>query len=100
MGKLDSNNNPKQKILVVDDDIDIADLVEIHLTNSGYQVFTANSANEGFDILASEDIQLIILDLMLPEVDGLTICQTIRKVNNTPMLILSATTEDTEKIEG
>lgn len=100
MGKSDLNNNPKQKILVVDDDIDIADLVEIHLTNSGYQVFTANSANEGFDILESEDIQLIILDIMMPEVDGLTMCKTIRKVNNIPIIILSAKTEDAEKIEG
>lgn len=100
MGKLDSNINPKQKILVVDDDKDIADLVEIHLTNSDYEVFTANSANEGFDILASEDIQLIILDLMMPEVDGLTMCKTIRKVNNIPIIILSAKTEDAEKIEG
>ena len=100
MGKLDSNNNPKQKILVVDDDKDIADLVEIHLTKSGYQVYTANSANEGFDILASEDIQLIILDIMMPEVDGLTMCKTIRKVNNIPIIMLSAKIEDSEKIEG
>ncbi len=100
MGKYDSNNNPKQKILVVDDDKDIADLVEIHLTNSGYQVYAVNSANEGFDILASEDIQLILLDIMMPEVDGLTMCKAIRKVNNIPIIILSAKTEDSEKIEG
>lgn len=100
MGKYDSNNNLKQKILVVDDDKDIADLVEIHLTNSGYQVYAVNSANEGFDILASEDIQLILLDIMMPEVDGLTMCKAIRKVNNIPIIILSAKTEDSEKIEG
>lgn len=103
MGKLDIGKteiNSKQRILVVDDDKDIADLVEIHLTNSGYQVFTANSAKEGFDILARQDIQLVVLDIMMPEVDGLTMCKSIRKITNIPIIMLSAKITDGEKIEG
>ncbi len=90
----------EQQILVVDDDKDIAELVEIHLTNSGYQVFTANNAKEGFDTLANEDIQLVILDIMMPEVDGISMCKTIRKISNIPIIMLSAKIEDIDKIEG
>ncbi|NLJ89622.1 MAG: response regulator transcription factor [Clostridiales bacterium] len=90
----------KQQILVVDDDKDIAELVDIHLTSSGYEVFTANSAKEGFDILANQDIQLVVLDIMMPEVDGISMCKTIRKISNIPIIMLSAKIKDTEKIEG
>jgi len=90
----------KQQILVVDDDKDIAELVDIHLTSSGYKVFTANSAKEGFDILANQDIQLVVLDIMMPEVDGISMCKTIRKISNIPIIMLSAKIKDTEKIEG
>ena len=90
----------EQQILVVDDDKDIAELVEIHLTNSGYQVFTANNAKEGFDTLANEDIQLVILDIMMPEVDGISMCKTIRKISNIPIIMLSAKREELGKIEG
>lgn len=90
----------EHKILVVDDDKDIGKLVEIHLTNSGYQVFTAQSAKEGFDILASEEIQLVVLDIMMPEVDGLAMCRTIRKISNIPIIMLSAKIEDADKIQG
>ena len=90
----------EHKILVVDDDKDIGKLVEIHLTNSGYQVFTAQSAKEGFDILASEEIQLVVLDIMMAEVDGLAMCRTIRKISNIPIIMLSAKIEDADKIQG
>lgn len=90
----------EQKILVVDDDKDIAELVEIHLKSSGYTVFTANSAMEGFDILEAEDIQLVVLDIMMPEIDGLTMCASIRKISNIPIIMLSAKIEDKDKIEG
>ena len=90
----------EQKILVVDDDRDIAELVEIHLKNNGFQVFIAGGAKEGFDILANQDIQLVILDIMMPEIDGFTMCKTIRKMSNIPIIMLSAKIEDSDKIEG
>ncbi len=90
----------EEKILVVDDDKDIAELVKIHLNNSGYQVFTANSANQGYEILGKENIQLVILDIMMPKVDGYEMCKKIREMSNIPIIMLSAKIKDEDKIQG
>lgn len=87
-------------ILVVDDDKEIADLVEIHLVSDGYKVFKANSAKEGLEILEEENIKLVILDIMMPGVDGLTMCKTIREKSNIPIIMLSAKSSDLDKIIG
>lgn len=90
----------QSKILVVDDDKEIADLVEIHLVSDGYNVFKANSVAEGLAILSDEDIQLVILDIMMPEVDGLTMCKKIRETSTIPIIMLSAKSSDLDKIIG
>jgi len=87
-------------ILVVDDDKEIAELVEIYLISDGYKVFKAHSAKEGLEILESQDIQLAILDIMMPGMDGLTMCQKIRKTSTIPIIILSAKSADLDKIIG
>jgi DNA-binding response OmpR family regulator len=87
-------------ILVVDDDKEIAELVEIHLISDGYQVFKAFSAKEGFAILDKEEIQLIVLDIMMPGTDGLTMCKTIRETSTIPIIMLSAKSADLDKIIG
>ncbi|MDF2802584.1 MAG: two component transcriptional regulator, winged helix family [Anaerocolumna sp.] len=87
-------------ILVVDDDREIAELVEIHLIADGYQVFKAYNAKEGFEILDKEDIQLIILDIMMPVIDGLSMCKTIRTTSTIPIIMLSAKSADLDKIIG
>lgn len=87
-------------ILVVDDDKEIADLVEIHLVSDGYKVFKANSAKEGMKIFESNEIQLMILDIMMPEIDGLTMCEMVRKTSNIPIIMLSAKSTDLDKIVG
>lgn len=87
-------------ILVVDDDKEIADLVEIHLVSDGYKVFKAYSAKEGLEILEEENIKLVILDIMMPGVDGLTMCKTIREKSNIPIIMLSAKSSDLDKIIG
>ncbi len=87
-------------ILVVDDDIDIADLVEIHLASNGYQVFKANNARDGLAVLEKEDIKLIILDIMMPGMDGITFCKTIRETSTVPIIMLSAKSKDLDKIIG
>lgn len=87
-------------ILVVDDDKEIAELVEIHLVSDGYQVFKAYSAKEGYEILEKEDIKLIILDIMMPGIDGLNMCKTIRKNSTIPIIMLSAKSADLDKIIG
>lgn len=87
-------------ILVVDDDREIAELVEIHLIGDGYQVFKAFSAKEGYEILKKEEIKLIILDIMMPGTDGLSMCKTIRETSTIPIIMLSAKSADLDKIIG
>lgn len=90
----------QEGILVVDDDKDIADLVEIHLVSEGYRVWKANNAIEGLKILEAEDIQLVILDIMMPGMDGLTMCKKIRENSTIPIIMLSAKSTDLDKIVG
>ncbi len=87
-------------ILVVDDEQEIADLVEIYLVSDGYKVFKASSAAEGLEILDREQIHLVLLDIMMPGMDGLEMCQKIRETNNIPIIILSAKSTDLDKIMG
>ena len=68
-------------ILVVDDEKEIADLVEIYLVSDGYKVFKANNAKEGLEILEKEEIHLVLLDIMMPGMDGLEMCRKIRETN-------------------
>lgn len=88
------------KILVVDDEVEIADLVEIHLAGDGYCVFKANTAKEGLAYIENEDIQLAILDIMMPGMDGLTMCKLIRDKSMIPIIMLSAKSSDLDKIVG
>ena len=87
-------------ILIVDDEKEIAELVEIYLVSDGYKVFKASSAQEGFDILDKENIQLILLDIMMPGMDGLEMCRIIRETRNIPIIMLSAKSTDLDKIMG
>lgn len=91
---------PQINILVVDDEKEIADLVEIYLVSDGYKVFKANNAQEGLDILEREDIHLVLLDIMMPGMDGLEMCKKIRETNNIPIIMLSARSTDLDKILG
>ena len=88
------------KILVVDDDKEIADLIEIYLVSEGYKVYKAYNAMDGLDILAKEDIKLVLLDIMMPGMDGLSMCKKIRENNNIPIIMLSAKSTDLDKILG
>ena len=72
-------------ILVVDDEKEIAELVEIYLVSDGYKVFKAENAQEGLSILAHEEIHLVLLDIMMPGMDGLEMCKKIRETNNIPV---------------
>ena len=87
-------------ILVVDDEKEIADLVEIYLVSDGYKVFKANSAEDGLKIIENEDIHLAILDIMMPGMDGLEMCKRIRETHNFPIILLSAKSADIDKILG
>ncbi len=87
-------------ILVVDDEKEIADLVEIYLVSDGYKVFKANNGEEGLKILDSQEIHLVLLDIMMPGMDGLTVCRKIRETSNIPIIMLSAKSTDLDKIVG
>ncbi len=87
-------------ILIVDDEQEIADLVEIYLVSDGYRVFKAGNAQEGLDILEKEDIHLVLLDIMMPGMNGLEMCKKIRETNNIPIIMISAKSTDLDKILG
>ncbi len=87
-------------ILVVDDEKEIADLIEIYLVSDGYKVYKANNALEGLDILEKEEVHLVLLDIMMPGMDGLEMCKKIRETNNIPIIMLSAKSTDLDKILG
>ncbi|MCX4269099.1 MAG: response regulator transcription factor [Lachnospiraceae bacterium] len=87
-------------ILVVDDEKEIAELVELYLVSDGYKVHKAYSAAEGLEILEKVPIDLALLDIMMPEMDGLEMCKKIREHNNIPIIMLSAKSTDLDKILG
>ena len=87
-------------ILVVDDEKEIADLVEIYLVSDGYKVFKAENAEAGLSILDKQDIHLVLLDIMMPGMNGLEMCRKIRETNNIPIIMLSARSADLDKILG
>ena len=87
-------------ILVVDDEKEIAELVEIYLVYDGYKVFKAYNAEEGLQILSQEEIHLVLLDVMMPGMNGLEMCRKIRESSNIPVIMLSAKSEDLDKIVG
>ncbi len=91
---------PDINILVVDDEDEIADLVEIYLVSDGYSVRKARTAEEGLSILEEEEIHLVLLDIMMPGMDGMTMCKRIRENSNVPIIILSAKSADLDKIMG
>lgn len=87
-------------ILVCDDDKAIVDAIEIYLKNEGYTIFKAYDGQEAIDIIEENEVHLIIMDIMMPKMDGLRVTMKIREENNIPVIMLSAKSEDTDKIMG
>lgn len=87
-------------ILVVDDDKQIVEAIEIYLKNEGYKVFKAYDGMEALEILVHQDIHLILMDIMMPKLDGMKATIKIRESKNIPIIILSAKSEDVDKIMG
>jgi len=90
----------KERILVVDDEKEIRDLIGIYLSNEGYEVFKASNGLEALNLLEKQNTDLIILDIMMPIMDGITACVKIREKDNMPIIMLSAKGEDIDKIMG
>jgi DNA-binding response OmpR family regulator len=89
-----------QSVLVVEDEASIASFVSLYLKNAGYDVRTAATGTEALTAVASAQPSLIVLDLMLPDVDGIEICRRIRQSSDVPILMLTARDEDVDKIIG
>ena len=87
-------------ILVVDDEIEIADLIELYLKNEGYNVYKTYSSEKALKIIEKRNIDLALLDIMMPGIDGFTLCQTIRKNHNFPIIMVTAKITDADKIKG
>jgi DNA-binding response OmpR family regulator len=88
------------KVLIIEDEIEIADLEKDYLELSGFTVEIEHSGNIGLARALSEEFDMFILDLMLPELDGFEICKRIRENKNTPILMVSAKKDDIDKIRG
>ena len=88
------------KILVVDDDREIVDAIEIYLNNEGFEVLKAYDGMEALEIIADTDIDLIIIDIMMPKLDGIRATMKIREDKNIPIIILSAKSEASDKVMG
>lgn len=87
-------------ILVCDDDKEIVEAIEIYLTQEGYQILKAYDGQEALEILSSKEIHLLIIDVMMPKLDGIRATLRIRENSNIPIIILSAKSEDSDKILG
>ena len=90
----------RNKILVVDDDLNICELLKLYLENEGYTVFTANDGQAAVDTFAAKTPDLVLLDIMLPKMDGWQVCREIRKNSSAPIIMLTAKGETFDKVLG
>jgi DNA-binding response OmpR family regulator len=89
-----------EKILVVDDNVQLVETISIYLENAGFQVFQASNGEDALESLRLHKIDLIIMDIMMPEKDGISATKEIRHKDNIPIILLSAKSEEEDKVEG
>ena len=87
-------------ILVCDDDKEIVNAIEIYLEKEGYQIYKAYNGKEALKIIDNKELHLVILDIMMPELDGISVAEKVRKDKAIPIIMLSAKSEDYDKIKG
>ncbi|WP_433596056.1 response regulator transcription factor [Lysinibacillus xylanilyticus] len=90
----------KETILIVDDEKEIRNLIVIYLKNEGYDVLEASDGEEGLSLLKKHKVHLIVLDIMMPNVDGIEMCMKVREIAEMPIIMLSAKSQDMDKIVG
>ncbi|MED3802079.1 response regulator transcription factor [Lysinibacillus xylanilyticus] len=90
----------KETILIVDDEKEIRNLIAIYLKNEGYDVLEASDGEEGLSLLKKNKVHLIVLDIMMPNVDGIEMCMKVREIAEMPIIMLSAKSQDMDKIVG
>lgn len=89
-----------EKVMIVDDEVEIADLVELYLKNENYTVFKFYTASDALKCIDEQKLDLAILDIMLPDIDGLQLCKKIREGHHYPIIMLTAKGEEIDKITG
>lgn len=90
----------QETILIVDDEKEIRNLIAIYLKNEGYDVLEASDGEEGLSLLKKHQVHLIVLDIMMPNVDGIEMCMKVREIAEMPIIMLSAKSQDMDKIVG
>lgn len=90
----------KETVMVVDDEKEIRELIAIYLKNEGYRVLQAEDGEEGLELLKKNEVHLIVLDIMMPKIDGIHMCMKVREIAEMPIIMLSAKTQDMDKILG
>ena len=88
------------KILICDDERDIVSALEIYLRAEGWETLAAYTGREALELLEREEVQLVLLDIMMPELDGLSAMAELRRRSNVPVILLTAKSEDTDKVLG
>jgi len=88
------------KVLICDDQVDIVNALKIYLAPEGYQLFEAFDGLQATEIVRKEDIQLVLLDIMMPKMDGITALQQIRQFSNIPIILLTAKSETEDMVQG
>ena len=89
-----------QIIVIVEDDHAISDIIKYNVQKEGYTAYTAYDGEEGLKLIEEVDPDLILLDIMMPKMDGLEVCRTVRKTKNTPIIMLTAKAEEVDKVVG
>ena len=92
--------NNKTKVLVVDDDVNICELIRLYLEKEGYEVLAVYSGTKALEVFSDFTPNIVILDIMLPGIDGLQVCREIRKKSNIPIIMLTAKGETFDKVLG
>ena len=92
--------NEKQKILVVDDDVNVCELVRLYLTKNGYDVVVAHNGKSAEELFLSHSPSLVIMDIMMPGVDGISMCRKFRSISKTPVIMLTAKGETYDKVSA
>ena len=86
------------KIGVIEDERNISDMIKYNLEKEGYEVYTAYDGQEGLDLVESQELDLLLLDIMLPNIDGLDVCKKVRQHKETPIIIISAKADEFDKV--
>lgn len=90
----------KQKVLVIDDEENVCELISLYFSKAGYEVVTAADGTEGIDKVRQNRPDVVILDLMLPGMDGLDVCKELRKQSNIPIIMVTARTDEVDRVLG